>query len=218
MTTPRLVSETATRRLTVRLERSFTPAMEQLRRSGWNACPAGAARDEFDDDSVYVVVSTADGLVGMVRVTRADPSVLGMWSNGQAPLPRGRDVAELTRGVVVASMRRLGIYRLAMLETLLRLPALGIRFATAAIEPDLPARRFLTELGFRPEGEPIVFDDYPRSRTLAQPIVLAVEAHDVAVWEALRERQVDRLLDAGYVVQLESGPAVPSMLGQAALV
>jgi hypothetical protein len=188
-------------RLTVRLESRFTGEMDLLRRDGWDECPAGSARDEFDDESMFLVVREGDRLVGMVRITLAERSVLDTWSRGLARLPQGRDVAELTRSVIVAPMRRLGLYRLAMLETVLALRALGARLATAAIEPDFVGRRFLLDVGFRPEGVPVVFDDHPRSRTVAQPIVLDLDVHGETRWDAMRRAQVDRLLDAGYVVE-----------------
>ena len=191
------------RLLIVRLERRLTSELEVLRRNGWDACSALSARDEFDDESVHVVVSEQDRAVGMIRVTLSDRSVLDTWSNGRAPLPQGADVAELTRGVVVEPMRRLGIYRLAMLETVLCLRGLGARAATAAIEPDFPGRRFLRELGFLAVGAPVVFDDLPRSRTLAQPIALAIDAGSAGRWEDMRRIQLERLLAAGYAVQSE---------------
>ena len=164
------------RLLTVRLAPQFTMELDALRRDGWEVCPADSARDEFDDQSVHVIVSDGDQPVGMVRVTLDGRSVLGTWSRGRVPLPHGPDVAELTRAVVAEPVRRLGIYRLAMLETVLSLRALGARLATAAIEPDFPGRRFLLRLGFLAVGAPVVFDDLPRSRTLAQPIVLTLDA------------------------------------------
>ena len=191
------------RLLTVRLAPQFTMELDALRRDGWEVCPADSARDEFDDQSVHVIVSDGDQPVGMVRVTLGGRSVLGTWSRDRVPLPHGPDVAELTRAVVAEPVRRLGIYRLAMLETVLSLRALGARLATAAIEPDFPGRRFLLELGFLAVGAPVVFDDLPRSRTLAQPIVLTLDARGECRWEAMRRVQHQRLLAAGCVVESE---------------
>jgi hypothetical protein len=196
MNTPRL--------LTVRLTSQFTMDLDVLRRDSWETCPAGSARDEFDDQSLRVIVSDGDYPVGMMRITLGDPSVLGTWSRGRASLPHGPDVAELTRAVVAGPVRRLGIYRLAMLETVLSLRALGARLATAAIEPDFPGRRFLLELGFLAVGAPVMFDDLPRSRTLAQPIALTLDARGELQWEAMRRAQHHRLLAAGYIVESES--------------
>jgi hypothetical protein len=191
--------------LTVHAEPRFTTEMDILRRDGWDTCPAASARDEFDDLSWHLVVREGGCLVAMVRITMADRSLLSTWSVNQTPMPHGHDVAELTRAVVAAPRRRLGLYRLAMLETVLRLRALGARLATAAIEPDFPARPFLRVLGFAPAGEPVVFDDLPRSRTLAQPIVLAVDGRARLRWEEMRRAQLERLSDAGYVVESALG-------------
>ena len=187
--------------LTVHLERFFTPEMDVLRRDGWDACLAGSARDEFDDESTHLVVKQAGRLVSMVRITMAKRSVLGTWSRHCAPLPHGRDIAELSRSVVVASMRRLGIYRLVMLETVLRLRAMGARLATAAIEPDFPGRSFLAELGFVAVGQPVFFDDFPRSRTLAQSILLDMTVRREAKWEGMRRLQLERCLATGYMIE-----------------
>ena len=190
-------------RLTVRLEHDFTEAMDDLRRDGWEQRPPVSARDEFDDDSHHLVVRLGPRPVAMVRTTIAERSVLVTWSRGGAPLPIGPDVAELTRGVVAAPVRRFGLYRLAMLETVLRLRALGARVATAAIEPAFPGRPFLTALGFVPVGDPVLFDDHPRSRTLALPLVLNVDARHEARWDALLSQQLARLLVAGYELDSE---------------
>ncbi len=193
MKTPRL--------LTIHLASEFTADLDILRWDGWESCPARSARDEFDDQSRYVIVNNGDHPVGMVRITLGDPSVLGTWSQGRSPLPHGPDVAELTRAVVAAPCRRLGIYRLAMLETVLSLRTLGARLATAAIEPTFPGRRFLLELGFLAVGSPILFDDFPRRRTLAQPIGLTLDARLERRWEAMRDRQYRLLQAFGYVVE-----------------
>ena len=190
--------------LTVRLASEFTVDLDILRRDGWESCPAGSARDEFDDQSRHVIVNDGDHPVGMVRITLGDPSVLGTWSRGRAPLPHGPDVAELTRAVVAAPFRRLGIYRLAMLEAVLSLRTLGARLATAAIEPTFPGRRFLLELGFLPVGSPILFDDFPRRRTLAQPIGLTLDARLERRWEAMRDTQYHLLQASGYVVESDA--------------
>jgi hypothetical protein len=157
-------------------------------------------------------VSKAGRPVGMVRITMADRSVLGTWSRNRAPLPRGHDIAELTRGVVVAPMRRIGIYRLAMLETVLRLRAMGVRLATAAIEPDFPGWPFLVDLGFVAVGEPVVFDDFPRSRTLAQSILLAIDVHGEAKWKEMRRLQLERLLDLGCAIESDLPAPVGPMV------
>jgi hypothetical protein len=200
-------------RLTVRLTRRFTADMDALRGGGWVPPAAGTARDEFDARSHHVVVSRPGLPLGMVRITMADPSVLAQWSSDKVALPRGPGVAELTRGVVAPSVRRLGIYRLAMLETVLRLRTVGAWLATAAVEPEFPGRAFLAELGFVDVGRPVVFDDAPRSRTLAQAIMIVVDAHQEATWETMWRRQVDGLLSAGYEVDSDLWPAAPLTSG-----
>ncbi|HMH48787.1 MAG TPA: hypothetical protein VK548_01040 [Candidatus Acidoferrum sp.] len=186
-------------RLTVRLVSEFSVAMETLR-AGWVARAGAAAGDEFDERSRHVIVHRHALPAGMVRITMGEPSILATWSRNAAPLPRGAEVAELTRGVVAPPARRLGIYRLAMLETVLRLRTLGASIATAAVEPDFPGLRFLGDLGFVAVGRPVLFDDAPRSRTVAQAIVLEVEARHEDRWLTMWQREVGALLTAGYRV------------------
>ena len=198
-------------RLDVRLVSRLSPAMAALRGEGWAAPVPGPARDEFDPRSLHLVVERQGRPLGTVRITLGDPSVLACWSRKRAPLPHGPGVAELTRGVVAAPVRRIGLYRLAMLETVLRLRRLGASIATAAVEPDFPGRRFLADLGFVDVGGPVRFDDSPRADTLAQPIVLEIDDGRESRWTAMWQRQVDDLLTAGYAVTSEvASPASPA--------
>ena len=187
--------------LSTQLECGFSEALETLRRDGWDPRPSGCARDEFDECSQHVVVSLDERPVGAIRITPAEPSVLAKWSHGRAPVPSGGDVAELTRGVVVPRLRRIGIYRFAMLETVLRLRQLGARIATAAVEPEFPGRAFLADLGFVDVGQPILFDDAPRRGTLAQCIALEGSLAAEARWARMCARQIERFSRQGFEVR-----------------
>lgn len=187
-------------RLTVRWGQHFTAAMDELRRDAWLAGRAGAAIDEFDAVSYHLLVAIAAAPVGLVRTTLGPRSVLHAWSGGRSPLPRGETVAELTRGVVAPTVRRLGIYRLAMLESLLRLRALGATVATAAVEPDFVGRRFLAGLGFLEIERPIPMDDRPRRGTIVQCLMLPLDAWREASWSAARQTLIQRITESGYHV------------------
>ena len=51
-----------------------------------------------------------------VRLTDSEKaSPLHQWAHGKSPLPHGKGVVELTRGVVYPSKRNLGIYKWMML-------------------------------------------------------------------------------------------------------
>lgn len=188
------------RNLTVRWGRGFTPAMDGLRRDGWFAGRVGAATDEFDALSYHLVVAIEGAVVGLVRTTLGPRSVLDAWSEGRSPLPRGATVAELTRGVVSPSVRRLGIYRLGMLESILRLRGLGATMATGAVELNFVGRRFLATLGFVEVGAPVLFDDHPRQGTIAQCLMLPLEGSREAAWSAMRRTLIDQLTEFGYRV------------------
>jgi hypothetical protein len=186
--------------LIIRLETEFSCAMEALRRAGWADPLLESARDEFDADSLHLVVRLLEQPVGMVRLTQGPQSPLCVWSGGRAPLPSDPSVAELTRGVVAPAMRRLGIYRLMMLETVLRLGIRGVLVATGAIEPDFPARFFLAELGFLNVSTPILFDDHPRRGTYAQCIRLDITPQKQVRWLICWEHLVAQLLGHNYTV------------------
>ena len=100
--------------LIVRLESKFSSEMEELRQGGWSNSSVESSRDEFDKDSFHLVVRQSGRPRGMVRITRGPRSPLLAWSGGRAPLPSNPSVAELTRAVVTPSIRRCGIYQLAM--------------------------------------------------------------------------------------------------------
>jgi len=186
--------------LTVRWARRFTPDMEALRRAEWLGGREGETHDEFDAVSHHLSISLAGALVAVVRTTVPPPSVLESWSAGQAPLPHGPGVAEVTRGVVAAATRGLGLYSLAMLETVLRLRPLGATVATAAVEPDFVGRRFLEGLGFEAAGAPIPFDDRPRRGTIVQCLRLAIDAEGERAWNAKRRALLHQLDEHGYHV------------------
>ena len=188
--------------LLIRFENDFTPDMDALRCEGWPESVVESSRDEFDKVSLHLVIrlSVSGRPTSMVRATRCPFSPLLAWSSGRAPLPSDSSVAELTRGVVTPSMRKLGLYRLGMLETVLRLVPLGVLVMTAAIEPEFPGRFFLGELGFRNIGTPMLFDDPPRSGTWAQCIRLDVTLGKQERWLALWKRQAAQLLENGYSI------------------
>ncbi len=194
--------------LSVRLERHFTVEMEMLRRHGWEQVSAAGARDRFDAGSLHLTVAHDGRPVGMIRVTSGSPSVLHEWSSGKATLPQGDDVTELTRGVVARPFRRLGVYRLAMLDAILRMRPLGARVVTGAVDPHFPGRSFLAEVGFVDVGTPVLFDDYPRSRTLAQGLMLTLDPAREPKWWRMWRAQIDGLHAAGYRVDSDLAPVV----------
>jgi hypothetical protein len=207
-------SRTTKTTLTVRLEHEFTDEMAALRRSGWSEGVAGAVGDAYDRDSHHLAVRVEGRAIALVRITPGPGSALSDWSHGRAPLPQGPAVAELTRGVVAPAWRRVGLYRLAMLESMLRLRALGVTTATAAVEPDFCGRHFLARVGFLPVGAPVVFDDHPRQGTVAQCIQARIALAEEEGWHELRRQELLGLVDQGYVVDSDL-PDVASSLSLA---
>jgi hypothetical protein len=87
-----------------------------------------------------------------------------------------------------------------MLESMLRLRALGVTTATAAVEPDFCGRHFLARVGFLPVGTPVVFDDHPRQGTVAQCIQARIALAQEERWHELRRQELLGLAEQGYVV------------------
>lgn len=83
-------------------------------------------------------------VLGVIRVTRHPLSVLKAWAQEEIPLTLFEGTAEMTRGVVDASWRGCGIYKLMMAYSMIALSRSGkIKRLVGAIEPDFPAWKFL---------------------------------------------------------------------------
>lgn len=130
--------------------------MERLRQEYF-----GSPVDQFDMVSFFVTAFLDDVAVGMIRVTPPGTSVLMQWTKGSSPLPVNEGTYELTRAAVHRSHRhrRVKIFELLMIETMLRLRQLRADAATAAIEPRFVGKSFLHRLGFEEVGTPIPFHD-----------------------------------------------------------
>lgn len=193
--------------LVIRLEDTLTPEMASLRSTSWDT-GGSTSTDEFDPESRHLVIRREGKPVAMVRLTIGARSVLQHWSRGACQLPHGPTVAELTRSVVASDVRRRGLYRLTMIETVLRLSGLGVTQATAAIAHEFPAKSFLIELGFQNVGAPVRFDDLPRYGTLAQCIRLDLRTEHESGWGAMWREQVDRLAEHGFRVDSDAAAVI----------
>ena len=191
--------------LDVRIDRSFTTEMEKLRVLGWSGEQFVAAKDHFDERSHHVVAIVNGAMVGMIRMTEAEPSVLQEWSEGMATLPHGPGVLELTRGVVHPGHRGLGLYRLMMLVSMLRGAESKFELVTAAVEPDFFGRKFLAELGFMDKSAPIPFHDLPREVTPAVCILAEITTQNIARWIAMLSDHVRLLETLQWRVELPNG-------------
>jgi len=174
----------------IKLEDELRPALLALRRDGLSS-----GRDAFDVRSHFLTATIGDVVVGSIRLTFGEASVLATWSGGRCPLPTGPRIVELTRGVVARPYRQSHIYKLLMIESMIVAQTRACRAACAAVKPDFVALPFLVRLGFETVCKPVLFHDTPRE-TIAQPVLCNVpEKH--GRWKAMHDRVTGRIRGDG---------------------
>jgi predicted GNAT family N-acyltransferase len=173
----------------IKAEKTIKDAIVQVRDRAYDFV---ASADAYDERSFYVVAEIEGNIVGSIRLTDSQKSSpLHDWAQATSPLPRGKGVVELTRGVVDPSKRNLGIYKWMMLRSMEEARRSGFKWATAAVEEGYLLKPFLHELGFEDVGAPMPYDDSPRAGTLSQSIKcdLAKSEH---LWETVRQKLEER--------------------------
>jgi len=154
----------------IRVMKNCTEPIVEVREVAYELGSSGA--DEFDSRSFFVVAEIEGKVVGSIRLTDSEKtSPLHQWAQGKSPLPHGKGVVELTRGVVYPSKRNLGIYKWMMLRAVREALENGFSKATAAVEQDYYLKGFLQQLGFKDVGKVISYNDAPREGTLSQSMV-----------------------------------------------
>jgi hypothetical protein len=190
--------------LTVRLERELSGEMVALGLRGLAERTPGRTPDSTADGhelaSHHLCVRVDGRPVALVRITLRSVAAVPEWSSERTPLAGRADVAELCGGVVVPAWRRVGLFRLSMLESLLRLRGLGAETAIARIEHDFCGRHFLGRLGFEPAGAPAMIDEPPGCGALPQCLRLGVSPALEERWHDLRCQQLVGLAEQGYLV------------------
>jgi GNAT superfamily N-acetyltransferase/transcriptional regulator with XRE-family HTH domain len=187
----------------IRMQRTFGDKVVEVRDRAYDFLSSG--RDEFDVDSFYVVAEIEGRTVGSIRLTDSSiASPLQRWINGQFPLPHGKGVVELTRGVVDPSKRNLGIYKWMMMRAVREALAAGFRFATAAVEEGYYLKEFLYRLGFEDVGAPVSYNDTPRTGTLCQSMVCDLTKSQ-SHWEKVQTQLDARTREKRLAIQQVSG-------------
>lgn len=152
--------------LTLKIATNLSYEMETLRRSGFRPCNSShSTEDQYDTHSEHVCIYKSDTIIGMVRITRQPPSVLSSWAIKSTDIPCGPHVVELTRAIVSADWRELGLYKLLMAYTTLYLAEWqDVEVSVGAIEYNFPAWAFLRSIGFE-EVCTAYFSDFPAPLT-----------------------------------------------------
>lgn len=137
---------------------TFHPQIEHLRKVSApknDTIPV----DHIDGKSSHFVLYHNSKMVGSVRISSSQDSILKLWYNQQYPYPIGPGIAELTKAVILPTYQCNGLYKLMMLEVLLRLPLLGYSMVNASVRPTLLQRPFLRELGFVEHNKTLLLRD-----------------------------------------------------------
>ena len=159
-----------------------------------------SAADEFDANSFFVTAEIEGKVVGSIRLSDSEEvSTLHRWAQGKSPLPRGKGIVELTRGVVYPSKQNLGIYKRMMLRAVREASRIGYIKATAAVEEGYYLKDFLHQLGFRDVGKVMPYNDSPRQATLSQSLVCDLSGNQ-SRWEELERELTERSEQKGIIV------------------
>jgi hypothetical protein len=169
-----LEGEPSSLEIILTLEMALTASMRDLRVGSYDGHHCD--RDPFDAYSCHLTAWYQRQPVGMVRLTRGPRFALVAWSKGTFIPPADADL-EMTRGVVHQDYRRIGLYKLLMIQSLLCSSRMQLHRAIAAVEPDFPGKPFLHSLGFIDHGSPLRFDNF-----FAQPIECRIDPVREQLW------------------------------------
>ncbi|MGA7291314.1 MAG: GNAT family N-acetyltransferase, partial [Terriglobales bacterium] len=182
----------------IRVLKNCTPPILEVRDVAYELGSSGA--DDFDSKSFFVVAEIEGKVVGSIRLTDSEKaSPLHQWAQGKSPLPHGKGIVELTRGVVYPSKRNLGIYKWMMLRAVRDAAESGFSKATAAVEQDYYLKDFLRQLGFKDVGKVLPYDDMPRKHTVCQSMVCDLRENQ-ARWNDLEQELNERSKQKGVVI------------------
>lgn len=121
-----------------------------------------STKDFIDDMSIHFILLHNFKIIGSVRISSSTHSILQHWADNQFPFYQDSNknqMAELTKGYIAKDYQNKGLYKLAMLEILLRLPKYGYTKACSAVRVSFPHRGFLQSLGFVEYEKTILFHD-----------------------------------------------------------
>jgi hypothetical protein len=190
-----------TKALTVSEEHRFTAEMEALRREGNPPQPPRSdAADEFEGRSVHVCYRVDSTLAAMTRLTAGPKAMFEMWTAGAAEIPTGPDVVDLNRVVVAVRFRGLGLFRLVMVDSLLRSVQRGFVSVVGATKPGREIVPAMLEMGFQAAGPEVMVTDPVNGRFPIQTYVVWEVSQHEGRWREMFSEQRKRLGEVGYRV------------------
>lgn len=136
--------------------RSISPAVLAERHAAFPG-PAASGCDEFDAESVHVVMSVrpGDALAGYGRLTIGGPGVFNSWTRGLARLPAGPAVADLGRCFVAQAFRRRELFGPLCAAAMSVAKMLGCTVVNGACIPGRRVLATLVDIGFVFHGGPV---------------------------------------------------------------
>lgn len=178
--------------------------MEQLRVSGF--CQRVSPRDEFDQECytpTYLWVrrgGRSETLIALFRMTfpgTRQKSLVDSWTGKHLlNLPRGHQVAEISRGVVAPNWRQHGVYRFVVTSMLRIAITRRATHVNVVLAEDCVARGVFGQFGFQELSNPLPVNIQgerlkvvPASLQLAEAGHGLFAAHSAAV-ERLRSSRI----------------------------
>jgi GNAT superfamily N-acetyltransferase len=134
----------------------FTGPMDALRQTCYpGAYPSGTSKDPFDDRALHVTVHIGRALAAYVRLVPGPDGYFEWTRRGQADIPTGREVLDLTQGAVAPAFRGRSLFELVLIEGLLYAHDHGFTHAVGGAKVGRGFLPMLLELGFQKSGPPV---------------------------------------------------------------
>lgn len=189
-----------------------TPCTDQileLRKNGYSTRTydvpnIAVVADEFDNRSQHVGIWLGSAVIATGRMTPGPQSVFETWSRGEADIPTGPNVVDISRITVRPDMRRLGLSAFVLLECLRRSMDGRFEFVVGATVPHGPIFNLLRRAGFADAGKVVELCESQGQRVEVQPMV-AVPCPALAnLWSDMQEEVQSRLALNNFLVSRES--------------
>lgn len=130
--------------------------MDTLRQTCYpGAYPSGTSKDRFDDRAVHVTAQIGVELAAYVRLVPGPDGYFEWTRRGQADIPTGSNVVDLTRGAVTPAFRGRALFELVLIEGLLYADDHGFSHAVGGAKVGRGFLPMLVELGFQKSGPPV---------------------------------------------------------------
>jgi predicted GNAT family N-acyltransferase len=160
--------------------------------------------DEFDACSHHVTLWSAAEPIATARLTPGPRAVFEQWSLGQAQIPTGAHVVDLSRVTVRPDMRLQGLSSFLILECLHQASAKRFEFVVGATTVDGALFAFMRRIGFAAAGDAVELLESQGQRLVVQPIVAMPSQRHQELWNEMQRECERRLAASGFHVRRAS--------------